>query len=159
MSTSSTFSREEIEEVHGRYLKVRVKCEAGEVPWSALAEFFTDDAYFVDPAWGRIDGIEAIRTFMDESMAGLGDWTFPTEFTVIEGNRLVTGWQNRLPGSRPDGSFYEAQGISVIEYAGNGKFSSERDLLNMVHVFELMKESGWMPGPNVNAPRQPVRRQ
>lgn len=154
----SKSKREEILATHERYLAARDKCEAGELPWSVLADFFTDEAYYVDPAWGRIEGIDAIRTFMDESMAGLEGWTFPTQFSMVEGNRLVTGWQNRLPGARPDGTFYEALGVSVIEYAGDGKFCSEQDILNMVHVFELMKESGWIPGPGVNAPRQPVRR-
>jgi hypothetical protein len=95
---------------------------------------------------------------MVESMAGLEGWVFPREWTVVEGNRLVSGWQNRLPGQRPDGSFYEAPGISILIYAGNGKFSYEEDLLNMVHVTELIRESGWKPGPDFNLPPREPRR-
>jgi len=152
------FPEHEIKETHDRYLAVRARVEAGELPWSALADFFTDDATFIDPAWGRIEGIAEIRKFLDESMAGLEDWSFPTEWTMIDGNRLVTMWYNRLGGTREDGTHYEAPGISVMYYAGNGKFNFEMDLLNMAHVNEVIGESGWLPKGGVNMPpRKPVR--
>ncbi len=152
------FSQQEVREAHGRYLTARDRVERGEEPWSSLAEFFTEDAVFVDPAWGRIEGIEAIRRFLDESMAGLEDWSFPEEWSVIEGNRVVSFWWNRLGGRREDGSPYQAPGISVMLYAGDGRFCYEMDLLNMTHVGEIMKESGWKPGPGFQMPpRRPDR--
>ena len=152
------FSADEILQTHERYLAVRNRIEQRETGWDALAEFFTDDASFVDPAWGRIDGIANIRKFLVESMVGLEDWTFPHEWEAVDGDHLVTGWQNRLPGTRADGTFYQAPGISRLVYAGNGKFSFEQDLLNMVHVHELIRESGWKPaGPFNLPPKQPVR--
>jgi hypothetical protein len=46
----------------------------------------------------------------------------------------------------------------VITYAGGGRFSREEDLLNMVHVIELIQESGWKPGPGFTPPpRKPPR--
>jgi ketosteroid isomerase-like protein len=150
--------RDEILAAHQRYVATRGRVEAGELGWDALAGFFTDDATFIDPAWGRIEGIAAIRRFLVESMAGLEDWSFPHDWTSVDGDRVVSGWRNRLPGRRADGSFYEAPGISVLEYAGGGRFRYEQDLLNMVHVGELIRESGWKPGPSCNPPpRQPVR--
>lgn len=148
------YSRQEIEAAHDRYVAMRGRIEAGEVGWGALADFFTDHATFIDPAWGRVQGKEKIRTFLAESMAGLGDWTFPHQWRAIDGDRIVAAWKNRLPGRRPDGTPYEAQGVSIMLYAGDGKFSYEEDLLNMVHVFELIEESGWTPGPDVNMPPQ-----
>ena len=154
----SNYSKEEILETLGRYLEVRGRIEAGELGWEALSEFFTDDATFVDPAWGRVDGLDNIKTFLHDSMVGLDDWTFPHEWEAVDGNCLVTGWQNRLPGKRADGTFYQAPGISRMVYAGGGKFSFEQDLLNMVHVFELMKESGWKPSADMHVPpSKPVR--
>jgi len=152
------FTAEEILDTHRSYLDVRRRIEAREVGWDALARFFTDDASFVDPAWGRVDGIDDIEVFLVESMVGLEDWTFPHEWEAIEGNHLITGWQNRLPGHRADGSFYQAPGISRLVYAGGGKFSFEQDLLNMVHVFELIEESGWKPTGKINLPPHKPRR-
>ena len=154
----SSHSVEEVEGAYARYLEERRRVEAGEVGWDALAAFFTDNATFIDPAWGRVEGIAAIREFLVESMVGLDDWSFPHEWTAVDGDRLVARWWNRLPGQRPDGSHYQAPGISIMVYAGDGKFSYEEDLLNMVHVGELIRESGWKPPAGFNAPpRQPRR--
>ena len=152
------YSPEEILATHQRYLEQRRRIEVGDFGWDALAEFFTDDATFVDPAWGRIDGKDNIVRFLRESMEGLEDWSFPMEWELVDGDCLVTGFQNRLPGRRADGSYYQAPGVSRIVYAGGGKFSFEQDLLNMVHVLELIKESGWLPKKKMNSPpRSPVR--
>lgn len=158
MPEAKTFSETEIRAAHDRYVSMRNRIEAGELPWRTLAEFFTEDATFIDPAWGRIEGLQAIASFLEESMTGLEGWTFPCEFTAVEGNRLVSGWQNRLPGRRADGTHYQAPGISFMTYAGDGKFSREEDLLNMVHVAELIAESGWKPGPGFKAPPRKPRR-
>jgi len=158
MMNTARYTSDEILATHRRYLERRKKIEAGELTWDALADFFTDDATFVDPAWGRVDGIDNIVRFLAESMAGLEDWTFPLEWELVDGDCLVTGWQNRLPGCRADGTYYQAPGVSRIVYAGNGKFSFEQDLLNMQHVLELIKESGWRPRSKANVPpHSPVR--
>ena len=52
-------------------MSTRKRVEAGELPWDSLADFFTDDAVFIDPAWGRIEGREGIREFFVKSMEGL----------------------------------------------------------------------------------------
>ncbi|HIF96379.1 MAG TPA: nuclear transport factor 2 family protein [Myxococcales bacterium] len=148
----------EIRAAHDQFLMTRDQIERLERPWEALADFFTEEAWYVDPAWGRVEGLESIRKFLGESMLGLEDWSFPTQWTLVEGDRLVSCWMNRLPGQRADGSHYEAPGISTFEYAGNGKFASSYDLLNMAHVHELIAESGWRPGPGAVAPpRNPLR--
>jgi ketosteroid isomerase-like protein len=146
------YPREEILETYEHYVSTRNRVEAGELGWQALADFFTEDATFVDPAWGRIHGRDAIRQFLEESMAGLEGWTFPRQWTAVEGNLLVSSWQNRLPGQRSDGTPYEATGFSILAYAGDAHFSYEEDILNMVHVGELIRESGWKPGPGFRAP-------
>lgn len=152
------YPKQEILDTYDRYVEARDRAERGEVGWDELASFFTADATFIDPAWGRVEGIANVTTFLAESMAGLEGWSFPREWTLVEGDRLVTGWQNRLPGARADGTPYQAPGISIMRYAGDGRFSYEEDLLNMVHVTELIVESGWKPGPGFNLPpRQPRR--
>ena len=141
-----------------RYVALRASIEAGERTWTDLAELFTDDAVYVDPAWGRIQGIEAIRAFFDESMRGLEDWRFPIRFVAVEGDEVVTVWSQVLPGRRPDGGTYEQTGVSLLRYAGDGRFDFEEDLLNMTHVLEDLAASGWRPGPGFQSPpAQPDR--
>ena len=84
--------------------------------------------------------------------------SFPHEWTMVDGPRVVSFWQNRLPGSAPDGGPLQAPGISVLHYAGNGKFSYELDVLNMVQVAELLAQAGWRPGPSFNMPPRTPRR-
>ena len=146
------FSKDEMLETYRRYLDVRNRIEVGELKWSALADFFTTDATYVDPAWGRVDGRDNIIRFMDESMEGLEGWTFPHEWETVDGNYIIAGWENRLPGRRADGTSYQAPGMSRILYVGDGKFSYNQDLLNMAHIMELIAESGWIPIGNINMP-------
>ena len=63
-----------------------------------------------------------------------------------------------LPGRRDDGRRYVQSGYSTSVYAGDGKFCYEEDLLNMVHVFEDMKASGFRPPAGMGMPpKQPNR--
>lgn len=146
------FPRQEVERAVARYCELRRQTDAGEIGWDGMCEIFTEDATFIDPAWGRIEGLENIRQFMKESMAGLEDWKFPIEWTSIDGDKVVVKWQNRLPGRRADGSFYDVSGISNLIYAGGGRFSYEEDHLNMVVVNEVIRESKWRPLAGFNPP-------
>ncbi len=68
-------SRDEVEAVVERYCDVRRRIDAGELPWDALAQFFTDDCVYIDPAWGRVEGIGPVSEFFDREHArprGLG---------------------------------------------------------------------------------------
>lgn len=137
--------RNEVEQVVAAYVALRERIERGEAAWPDLAELFTDDAVYVDPAWGRIEGRDEIRAFMEESMRGLEDWSFPVEYTAVDGDTVVVKWWQILPGVRADGSRYVQSGYSTLVYAGEGRFSYEEDLLNMAHVLEDLAESGWRP--------------
>ncbi len=151
------FTKEEVRKALDVYLDVRERVESGEIGWDALADLFTEEATYIDPAWGRFVGREAIRRFMHDSMQGLNGWTFPVEWVTIDGDRIIIKFWNRLPGRRSDGTYYEAPGIQTLIYAGDGKFSFDEDLLNMVHVMDLIEESGWIPGPEVKMPEKVIR--
>lgn len=143
----------EAKAAYARYVEGREAVHRGERTWSSLGEeFFTEDAVFVDPAWGRVKGRAAIAAFMEESMAGLDDWTFPEEWTMSDGDRVVSMWWNRLPGERADGTPFQAPGLSVLQYAGEGRFSLEMDVLNMAEIGEVIGDSGWLPPAGFNFP-------
>jgi limonene-1,2-epoxide hydrolase len=150
--------REEVEAAVARYVEVREQMDRNEGGWEEMAQLFTDDATYIDPAWGRIDGIEEIRAFMQDSMAGLEDWLFPIEWIAIDGDHVVVKWMQRLPGQRADGSHFDNSGVSLLTYAGDGKFSKSEDHLNMLHVYEVIQESAWRPGKGFNAPPEHPRR-
>ena len=152
-------SREEVQAAVEKYIAVRDQICAGNGTWLGLAQFFTDDAVFIDPAWGRVEGIEEMKaTVFGAAMVGLEEWKFPTEFSMIDGDTVVVKWSEVLPGRRADGSEYVQSGYSTLVYAGDGKFCYEEDLLNMAHVFEDMKESGFRAPPGMGMPpKEPNR--
>jgi ketosteroid isomerase-like protein len=151
------FPRGEVQKAIDALHSIRDKANSGEMSWDALADMFTEDATYIDPAWGCFKGRKSIRQFLRDSMQGLEDRKFPTDWCVIEGNRVVSKFRNQLPGQRADGTYYEVPGVSVLEYAGGGKFSFEEDIINMVHLYEVLEESGWVPGSNVKVPEKVVR--
>lgn len=152
--------REEVQAVVDRYCELRRRIEEGLEPdgFGALADLYTDDAVYVDAAWGRIEGKTAIAHWLEHSMVGLGDWRFPVEFTAIEGDDVVVKWTQIIPGRRSDGRPYTQSAYSRLRYAGDGKFSYEEDLYNMAHVLEDLADSGWRPSEPMNVPpEQPDR--
>jgi ketosteroid isomerase-like protein len=152
-------SRNEVEAAIERYLGVRDGIDAGRGTWADLAQFFTDDAVFIDPAWGRVEGLDEMkRTVFGEAMVGLEEWKFPTDFYMIDGDTVVVKWREVLPGTRADGSAFAQSGYSTLVYAGDGKFCYEEDLLNMTHVFEDVAESGFRFSREMGPPPEhPIR--
>ena len=145
--------RPEIEAVMARYRELRRRIDSGEEEnFGVLADFYTDDAVYVDGAWGRIEGKEEISAWLVESMVGLDGWRFPIEFIAIEGDDIVVKWTQIIPGTRPDGRPYTQSAFSRLVYAGDGKFSYEEDTYNMVHVLEDIEASGWAPTEPMNLP-------
>jgi ketosteroid isomerase-like protein len=148
---------DEVRATFHRYIETRDAIDRGELPWKALEKYFTEDAVFIDPAWGRIEGLQNVREFWVKSMTGLEDWKFPEVWTQIEGRRVVTMWMQKM-GKREDGTDWECPGISILYYAGDGKFCYEMDIMNMAHVIEIIRDMGWTPPPNFSFPPATVDR-
>lgn len=137
---------DELRETLERYLALRQDVDDRKRPWSDLVEFFTDDAVFIDPAWGRIQGIDEIRQFLVDSMTGIEDWTFPVDRIWVDGDEVGIKYRQVLPGGR------EQSGYSTLVYAGGGKFRYEEDILNMAHVMEDLVAIGWQPPAGMKLP-------
>jgi hypothetical protein len=133
-------------QVRAGYLELRAAIDAGTRRWTDLAEIFTDDAVYVDAAWGRIQGIDEIRRFLDESMRGFEDWRFPVTAAAWDGDHLLVRWTQIMS------SGHQQSGYSTLRYAGGGRFDYEEDLLNMVHVVDDLRAAGWRPGADFVAP-------
>ena len=151
MPTHTDREREALESYRG-YVTQRTRCERGEAPWSSVGDWFTEEAVFVDPAWGRIEGRDEMARFFDWSIVGLDGWEFPEQWTMVDGDRLVSFWWNRVPGTRDDGTPFQAPAMSILHYAGDGKFDYELDLMNIVEVTEVLAAAGWSAGEGFRFP-------
>ena len=155
---SNTIETEALE-TYQRFVALRNRIDVGEKSWAELADFFTQDAAYIDPAWGRVDGREAIREFLVKSMAGLTGygWSTPENWTMAAGHRLISQWDQIL-GHREDGSPWTVAGLSILYYAGDGLFCYSHDMLNMTHIGQTLKAMAWQPPPETNRPpRNPNR--
>lgn len=146
-------------ETYDRFVALRDQIDLGNAAWSDLANFFTEDAAYIDPAWGRIEGREAIREFFEKSMAGLTGhgWSTPENWTMASGHRLVSQWDQVL-GERPDGTPSIVPGLSILYYVGDGLFCYSHDMLNMTHVGETLRDMQWKPPGQFNMPPRPPNR-
>ena len=150
--TSASIEKEALE-TYGRFVARRDEIDAGKQPWSALADFFTEDGVYIDPAWGRVEGRENIRNFFEASMAGLTGhgWSTPENWTMTDGHRLISQWDQVL-GHKEDGTPWMVAGLSILYYARNGLFCYSHDMLNMTHIGETLRAMQWRPPPQFNRP-------
>lgn len=139
-------------DAYHKMVELRGRIEVGELPWSALGDYFTEDAVYIDSAWGRYEGLPSILRFMTDSMVGLDDWRFPEEWVMADDDRVISMWWNQLPGTRADGTPFRVAGLSVLRYAGDGKFDYEYDVFNMQQIAEAIAESGWRPTARMHSP-------
>ena len=67
----ASYPRKEVQKAADALHCIRDKTSAGEIGWDALADMFTEDATYIDPAWGHFKERDAIRQFLRDSMQGL----------------------------------------------------------------------------------------
>lgn len=71
---------------------------------------------------------------------GWEGWSFPIERYTTHGNRIITHWWNRGPGTRADGSHYQTPGVSFITVGDDGRFTYQLDLFDLAHQMQLCDE-------------------
>ena len=105
----------EAQATYDRFVALRDEIDLGKQPWSKLADFFTEDAAYIDPAWGRYEGRQNIANFFEEAMAGLTGygWSTPENWTMVDGHRLVSQWDQIL-GTQEDGTPWFCAGLSIL---------------------------------------------
>jgi ketosteroid isomerase-like protein len=106
--------------------------------WSAWADQFTEDALYVEHEMGTMRGREAIREWIVTTMGSVSGMSFPVEWYMIDGNRVVAYVWNvfdPLPGMTGEYKFAVA---TVLEYAGDGLWSLEEDIYNAKETEEVL---------------------
>lgn len=127
------FSRHEIEESF-RVYQERAAVAAKSGDWAEWAEMFTEDAVYVEHHYGRFEGRDAIRRWINDTMAaGLNPDmnAFPVRWHMVDEDRgwILTCVINRM-ADVGDGVLHEADSWTLLHYAGNGQFSYEEDMYN-----------------------------
>jgi len=119
------FAREEVDAEFHKYVARGVAND-----WSAWADQFTEDALYVEHEMGTMHGREEIRAWIVTTMGSVSGMSFPVEWYVIDGDRVVLYCWNvfdPLPGMTGEYKFAVAV---VLHYAGNGLWSYEEDIYN-----------------------------
>jgi ketosteroid isomerase-like protein len=98
--------------------------------WSAYCDLFTEDAVYVEHELGTFEGREAIRAWLVPTMAPLVGWEYPELWHLVGDGRVVSYWENVMPSPPGDGSRHSFFGITVLTYAGGGKWCRQEDIYN-----------------------------
>lgn len=121
----TTYPRDEVE---AEFQKFLARGEAND--WNAWADQFTEDAEYVEHAMGHFHGREEIRKWITETMASVSGMTFPLEWHVIDGNRVVMYTFNVFEPLQDMSGEYKFAVVTILHYAGNGQWSYEEDVYN-----------------------------
>lgn len=163
------YPREEVEAAIIRLREAFVEAEQRNT-WSWIAdELYHEDATYFCPYGGIMpvfarnrEEIRATHYGRDMDVgSGWTGWSFPIIDFAVNGNSIFSRWVNRGPGRRPDGSFFETEGVSFITYGGGGKFSSQYDLFDIGHQMKLcdeLKEAGLLNETLENDWVKPMKR-
>ncbi len=127
------WSRAEIEQAFAAYQRAAADA-ARTGDWGPWADLFTDNAVYVEHHYGTFEGRDAIRSWISGCMAeypGSAMTEFPIGWSVLDEERgwIVCQVWNRM-GDPGDGSIHEEYNLTVLHYAGDGRWSYEEDIYN-----------------------------
>jgi ketosteroid isomerase-like protein len=151
-------TREEVSELFDRWLEANKRAEADR-DWAPLADFYAEDAVYsyTMGAFGRrvARGRKAIKELvMERDMTGFDGWTFPYDWVVIDGDKVMTKWHNQAPYQREDGSPYRVVGMSAIRLNDRleiVEMEDNFDLAALLAMIEELREKGF----KVDVPSSP----
>ena len=142
----TTWTRSELETAFQHYQdEVEKACATRN--WDLFAALFTEDATYVEHAYGNFEGREAIRTWitrtMTEEFPGTEMPHFPIDWYVVdeEGGRIICEVFNQLQ-DLGDGIRHGASNITILTYAGDNQWSCEEDVYNPMTFLRAVKRYG-----------------
>ena len=96
--------------------------------WTAWAELFVQDVTYQDYFWGPLHGRAEVTAWINAVMKGVPDIYTVYEWHVIEDEKVVFECQNRRDNPSAEGPpYFDFPGMTVLRYAGDGRWESEFD--------------------------------
>ena len=142
-----------------RYLEVRNRLDRDGGDWGELADVLTDDAVYVDCAWGRTEGKDAIAEFLRTTMVGV-DFVNPVDFWAADGPRVLVKWRQVLPGQEARWRALAAVGRDHPPLRRWRPASAmSRTCSNVVHCVEDIVDSRLAAGTRLQRPARTARPQ
>ena len=137
----AAFERTELERAFAHYCELRERSSASG-DWSIWAAQFTDDARYVEHAYGEFRGRAAIEAWIVGVMAPFPHMTFPNDWSVVDPER---GWvifqcQNRLEHpTDAGGPPFQFPTWTRLDYAGDLRWGYEEDVYNPKHASDTVR--------------------
>ncbi len=149
-------SRDEVQALFDRWIADNKKCEA-ERDWSRLADYYADDAvyqYSMGAAGLRVaQGKQEIRRLvMQRDMLGFEGWSFPYEWVVIDGDKVMTKWWNQAPVNHDDGTPYRVIGVSCIRLNDDLKIQEMHDVFDLAALLAMVKQANRKQKAGIHIP-------
>ncbi|MGI8796021.1 MAG: nuclear transport factor 2 family protein [Acidimicrobiia bacterium] len=132
----TTYDLDEVEEAFRAYWQAGAVNE----DWDAWVELFTEDVTYVEHILGDKHGREEVRAWIKPIMVEFGELYTVYEWHVCDlSGRVVVYMQNRR--DHPDASqpAIDFPAMTVLQYAGNGRFSLEEDFWSLPEGQRTMK--------------------
>jgi hypothetical protein len=99
-----------------------------EEDWSAWTQLFVADVLYHDYFWGQLHGRAEVDLWINAVMKGVPEIYTVYDWHVIDGNVVVFRCQNRRDNPDTEGPpYFDFPGLSVLRYAGDGRWASEED--------------------------------
>ena len=160
------YARNEVEQAFQKYWALGAVGE----DWDAWCdECFTDDVTYIEHILGNRNGREEVRAWIKPTMEEYGEIYTAYEWHMVnDDGRVVVYMQNRRDHPDEKQPPIDFAGITILQYAGDGKFSLEEDFWSLPEGIrtglipieenragESLCETGWVrviPAPP-NVPR------
>ncbi len=142
---SNSYSRDELEAAFTTWHTTVSRAASGEGHWRDFVDLFTEDAQYLEQMVGVLKGREAIWAWAEPTLAGFpgSAMSFPPYWHVVdEENGVIVAKLNNLMRDPGDGSQMGSDNISILTYAGEGRFSSEEDVYDPSAFGELIGSWG-----------------
>ncbi len=95
--------------------------------WHAWAALFTDDATYIEHCMGSFRGADAICTWILSAMEPVAPMTFSVDWAILQPPHIAFNIWNHMPDPAGGGAHYSFSNLTLLTYAGNGKWSWEED--------------------------------